>query len=155
LRSIDDILTPSTIKYLRWAVAITVTIAASCVFYAAWIELNHPGTGNDCESTAWAYRFMYLTGALAIPLWIAKIKALKSFFDNLRNLYDGNETAIDEAVHREIRRRVKAHAPEIIATICVTLIAYVVVTNFIITPELTQSYQDHFVINYSIGGDTP
>ena len=155
MRSIDDILTPSIIKYLRWAVAITVTIAASCVFYASWVELNHPGTGNDCNYTAWAYRFMYLTGALAIPLWIAKIKALKSFFDNLKNLYGDNDKAIDEAVQAAIRQRIKAHAPEIIATICVALIAYVVVTNFIITPELTQSYQDHFVINYSIGGDVP
>jgi hypothetical protein len=125
------------------------------VFYAAWIELNHPGTGNDCESTAWAYRFMYLTGALAIPLWIAKIKALKSFFDNLKNLYGDNDKAIDEAVQAVIRQRIKAHAPEIIATICIGVITYVVVTNFIITPELTQSYQDHFVINYSIGGDSP
>ena len=103
MRNIDDILTPSTIKYLRWAVAITVTIAASCVFYASWVELNHPGTGNDCNYTAWAYRFMYLTGALAIPLWIAKIKALKSFFDNLKNLYGDNDKAIDEAVQAAIR----------------------------------------------------
>lgn len=148
MRSIDDILTPPILEYIRWMIAIAVTIAAGFVFYTSWLELNNPGTTNGSIYITWAYRFIWITVILAVPLWYVKGMALKKYFTKLDTIYGDDTNAKDRAVSQAIATKIQAHSKEIVFTAIIAVILYFAVSNYIFTPDVVQGYQNHFNVDY-------
>ncbi len=138
-----------TLKYLRWASVVLVTITAYLVFQASWIELNAPGTGEQSVYGVWAYRIIYLIAILIIPLWIHKIDAINSFFKDLNVIYGNDKLAKNKAVRDTIKSMFIQGLPQIMVALVVAIFVYYIMTTYIITPDLTQAYVDYYNPNYN------
>ncbi len=138
-----------TLKYLRWTTAASVTAATYLVFKASWIELNAPGTGEQSIYGVWAYRLIYFTVILIIPLWIHKIDSISSFFKDLDTIYGSDELAKNKAVRDTIKSMFIQGLPQIMVALVVAIFVYYIMITYVITPDLTQTYVDYHNLNYN------
>ncbi len=128
------------LKLCRIVLIVSLTISFYFVFQASMYELHNPGMGEQSAYASAACWYMGCCCIIAIPLWIHKIKAIRSFYKELNKIYKNDERAKSKAIHDTIMGMIYRGIPQIVCGIVFAVCIYYILSIYVITPELKTNY---------------
>lgn len=136
----------STIKWMRRVLFVLLVLSCYFVVYAAWDDLNNPGSTTARSYQSYAQVTLVAMVLTALPLWMVKLQRIESWIESMKS--------IDDPVlrNRAYWATFRPIVVQVIFVVVMTVIAYVVVNTYFHIPDaVIENYTSYYdrSVNYS------